>query len=155
MIAVIQRVSRAEVSVGGEIKGMCEKGLLVLAAVTVDDGEEDLVLLSEKISKLRIFSDENGKLNFSVKDVDGGILAVSNFTLAASCKKGNRPDFGGSAPYAEAEKLFDRFTHLLREKVGKVETGVFGADMEVSLVNDGPLTVILDSRDLRPKNVKN
>lgn len=155
MIAVIQRVSRASVSVDGEIKGKCEKGLLVLAAVTVGDSEEDMTVLSEKISKLRIFSDENGKLNYSVKDVDGGILAVSNFTIAGSCKKGNRPDFGNSAPYAEAQRLFDRFTEILREKVGKVECGVFGADMEVSLLNDGPLTVILDSRELRPKNVKN
>lgn len=155
MIAVIQRVSRAAVSVAGEIKGKCEKGLLVLAAVTVDDSEEDLILLAEKISKLRIFSDENGKLNYSVKDVGGSVLAVSNFTLAASCRRGNRPDFAGSAPYAEAEKLFDRFTECLRERVGTVETGVFGADMEVSLMNDGPLTVILDSHELKPKNNKN
>ncbi len=154
MIAVIQRVDAARVRVSGETVGKCGAGLLVLAAVAVGDTICDCEALAEKISKLRIFSDSDGKLNLSVKDVGGEILAVSNFTLAASCRRGNRPDFANSAPYSDAERLFDVFVRRLRELDLNVETGVFGADMKVELCNDGPLTVILDSRELSKSRSK-
>ena len=154
MIAVIQRVKSAGVSVGGEVIGKCKKGYLILLGVANGDDEADADVLAEKISKLRIFSDENDKINLSVNDIGGEILVVPNFTLLASCKKGNRPDFVNSAPPALAKALYERFAEYLGELTSHVETGEFGADMEVSICNDGPFTVVIDSRELNKKNIE-
>lgn len=153
MIAVLQRVSRAKVTVDGEIKGEIGKGFMILLGVAGDDCEDDAELLAEKISKFRVFCDENGKMNLSVKDIGGEVLVVPNFTLLASYRKGNRPDFFGGASPDVAKKLFDTFVSLMKERVLRTEQGVFGADMKVELVNDGPVTVTMDSNVLKgPKN---
>ena len=154
MIAVIQRVKHAKVSVDGEVIGKCGKGYLILLGVANGDDKSDADVLAEKISKLRIFSDENDKINLSVNDVSGEILVVPNFTLLASCKKGNRPDFVNSAPPAEAKALYLHFAEYMAELTSHVETGEFGADMEVSICNDGPFTVVIDSRELNKKNIE-
>lgn len=149
MKAVLQRVSQAEVTIDGKSVGKIGNGLAVLLGVAGDDTEADALLLCDKIIKMRIFSDENGKLNLSLCDVGGELLVVSNFTLNANYKKGNRPDyFDGAAP-ERAESLYEYFKQLLRERLGKVESGVFGADMKLSLTNDGPVTIICDSAVLR------
>lgn len=153
MIAVIQRVERASVVVDNNEIGKCNKGLLILLGVAQGDDESDADVLAEKISKLRIFSDENDKINLSVNDVNGGVLVVPNFTLLASCRKGNRPDFVNSAPPALAKELYEHFCEYMRELVPSVETGEFGAHMEVSLLNDGPFTVVIDSRELNKQNI--
>ncbi len=148
MIAVLQRVSSASVVADGVPSGKCEKGYLILLGVLKDDSAADALLLAEKISKLRVFSDENGKMNLSVCDVSGGALVVSNFTLGANYSHGNRPDFFESAPPALAEPLYEEFSSLLRERIGRVETGVFGADMQISMEADGPVTIVMDSKKL-------
>ena len=145
MIAVLQRVKRASVRVDGKIAGACEKGICVLLGVARGDTEEDAVALANKIVGLRIFTDENGKMNLSVENIDGEMLVVSNFTLLASYKKGNRPDYMNAAPPAEAERLYRYFTELCSNKVRRVENGVFGAEMELEIVNDGPVTIVMDS----------
>ena len=149
MIAILQRVSRASVKVDGEIKGKIDKGFMILLGVANGDTEQDAALLAEKIAKMRVFTDENDKLNLSVNDIGGSLLVVPNFTLLASYKKGNRPDFLGSAAPAEAKRLFDYFTDYIGNLVPGTQKGVFGAHMEVELVNDGPITIPMDSRILK------
>ena len=149
MIAVIQRVSEANVRVDGELCGVCRGGLLILLGVAEGDSEEDAKVLSKKIINLRIFTDENDKMNLSLKDVDGEALVVSNFTLLANYRKGNRPDYLNAAPPAEADRLYNFFVDLMREEVKHVGTGEFGAHMEVSLLNNGPITIVMDSQVLK------
>jgi D-tyrosyl-tRNA(Tyr) deacylase len=142
---VLQRVKNASVAVGGERISEIGAGLLLLVGVEGRDGESEADWLAEKIAGLRIFSDEEGKMNLSVRDVGGEILAVSQFTLLADTRKGKRPSFVRAAPPVEAERLFDYFCERLGEAaVGPVKTGSFGAMMDVALVNDGPVTIILE-----------
>lgn len=150
MKAVIQRVSSAKVEVDGELIGSCGRGLLVLLGVAVGDTEADLDRLLQKMVKLRIFEDENGKMNRSVQDVDGELLVVSQFTLLANYRHGNRPDYMGAAAPAEATKLYELFLEKAKAYVRHVGHGVFGADMQVSLVNDGPVTIVMESDVLKP-----
>ena len=148
MRAVVQRVVSARVEVGGQVVGSIGAGLLVLAGFQADDGDADLDWLSAKVCKLRIFDDEDGVMNRSVVDGAGEILAVSQFTLFASTRKGNRPSWGRAAPPQVAQPLFERFVARLSGDLGRpVPTGVFGADMQVHLINDGPVTITLDTRD--------
>lgn len=145
MRAVIQRVLSASCEVEGEITGSIGGGLLILLGAAEDDSERECEKLADKIAKLRIFSDENGKTNLSVCDVGGGLLVISQFTLLADCHKGNRPSFIKAGAPDRAKELYERFMQLLSEKAGrKVERGIFGADMKISLVNDGPFTIVLD-----------
>jgi D-aminoacyl-tRNA deacylase len=142
---VLQRVKNASVSVGGERISEIGAGLLLLVGVAVNDAEAQADWLAEKISGLRIFNDGEGKMNLSVRDVEGEVLAVSQFTLLADTRKGKRPSFVHAAPPEEAERLFDYFCERLREAgAAPVKTGVFGAMMDVALVNDGPVTIILE-----------
>jgi len=146
MRAVIQRVSEASVTIENIVKGSIERGLLVLLGIEESDGDEDIDWLSGKIVRLRIFPDENGVMNRSVQDVSGGILLISQFTLFAETRKGNRPSYSRAAQPEIAIPLYQRFIAKLSAELGKqVETGEFGADMQVSLVNDGPVTIIMDS----------
>lgn len=148
MRAVVQRVAAARVEVGGQTVGAIGAGLLVLAGFEADDGDSDLDWLSAKLCKLRIFDDENGVMNRSIVDCTGEILAVSQFTLFASTRKGNRPSWGRAAPPQIAQPLFERFVARLSGELGRpVPTGVFGADMQVHLINDGPVTITLDTRE--------
>ncbi len=144
MKIVIQRVSSASVEVDEKVVGKIGKGYLLLLGVGADDNKEILDKYIDKIIKLRIFEDENGKTNLSLKDVGGEILIVSQFTLYANCKKGNRPSFTGAGKPDKAEELYDYAIDRIRGHLGEVETGIFGAHMNVSLVNDGPFTIILD-----------
>ncbi|MBL8389584.1 MAG: D-tyrosyl-tRNA(Tyr) deacylase [Hydrogenophaga sp.] len=141
MIALLQRVSQARVDIAGETVGQIGHGLLVLVCAEPQDTEATGQKLLAKILKLRIFSDDQGKMNRSVQDVAGGLLIVSQFTLAADTKGGNRPGFTGAAPPALGEALYDRFVALAREQHPVVATGRFGADMQVHLTNDGPVTI--------------
>jgi D-tyrosyl-tRNA(Tyr) deacylase len=143
MRAVVQRVSRAEVTVGGRPVGACRAGLVVLLGVAVDDTERDADQLALKISRLRIFASAEGKLDLSVVDAGGEALVVSQFTLLAETAKGNRPGFSGAARPDVAEPLYRRFCATLRERGIPVATGVFGAAMQLELVNDGPVTIVL------------
>ncbi len=146
MRAVIQRVTSSSVSVSGEIKGKIGKGFNVLLGVMQGDTEKEAELLAKKISDLRVFEDENGKMNLDIKTIGGEALAISQFTLCADLKKGNRPSFFPSAPPEEAEKLYDRFCVYLKQfGIKNVEKGVFGADMKVEISNDGPVTIIMDT----------
>lgn len=146
MRAVIQRVKRAKVEVDGVTVGSVEKGFLVLLGVMDGDTEKEAEILAAKTAKLRIFEDENGKMNLSLTDVGGGALAVSQFTLCADVKKGNRPSFTPSAAPAEAERLYEYYMKCLKnEGVNDVSHGEFGADMQVTLTNDGPVTILFDS----------
>ena len=151
MKAVLQRVSSAHVDVGGKTVGKCENGLMILLGVAKGDTEEDADLLAKKICNLRIFRDENDKMNLSVKDIDGEALVISQFTLMANYKHGNRPDFFESASPDEANRIYEYFVSLLSNQLRRVEKGVFGAHMEVSLVNDGPVTIVMDSEILKKK----
>ena len=147
MRLVIQRVQRASVTVDGAVVSQIGKGLLVLVGVENGDSEEDMTWLVSKTAGLRIFDDEAGVMNLSVIDTGGDILAVSQFTLTASTRKGNRPSYIRAAGHDLAVPLYEKYCDLLSETVGrKVLRGVFGADMKVSLVNDGPVTIIIDSR---------
>ena len=146
MRVVVQRVSRASVSIGGSLHSEIGRGLLLLVGIGRRDTVADLDWMSRKIPALRIFEDGAGKMNLSLKDVDGAILAVSQFTLYADASRGNRPGFSEAAPPESARELFDSFVESLRRESGRaVETGSFGADMRVSLLNDGPVTIILES----------
>lgn len=146
MKAVIQRVSRAEVRVDGEVVGKIGKGYLILVGVVNGDTINEAQLLARKTANLRIFTDENDKMNRSILDIDGEVLAVSQFTLCADVHKGNRPSFIESAPPQEANALYEAFCSALSENgVRKVEKGVFGAHMEVSLLNNGPVTILYDT----------
>ncbi len=149
MIAVIQRVKRSSVSIDEKVNGECSHGLMILLGVAKGDTEEDARLLATKIAKLRIFCDDNGKMNLSIKDVDGEALVVSQFTLLANYKKGNRPDYFGAAEPSLAIPLYEYFVELMRSEVKHVGTGVFGADMQVSILNDGPVTIVMDSNQLK------
>lgn len=147
MRSVIQRVTRASVTIQGTVKGRIGKGLLVLLAVEPGDGPEDIEWLSGKIARLRIFPDDNGVMNRSVVEAGGEILVISQFTLFASTKKGNRPSYSRSAPPEIAIPLYEAFLQKLAADLGKpIQTGEFGADMQVDLLNDGPVTVIIDSK---------
>ncbi|MBQ2829181.1 MAG: D-tyrosyl-tRNA(Tyr) deacylase [Clostridia bacterium] len=146
MKAVIQRVTFANVRVDGKMVGEIKKGFMILLGVVEGDTTKEADWLAKKTAAMRIFEDENGKMNLSLLDTDGECLVISQFTLCADCKKGNRPSFISSAKLDEANELYEYFIEKLKENgVKKVEKGVFGADMKVSLLNDGPVTIILDS----------
>lgn len=151
MIIVIQRVSKAVCVVDGKVTGECGKGLMLLVGAKAGDTEEDARVLADKIAKLRIFSDENDKMNLSVNDVHGGALIVSQFTLLANYAHGNRPDYLGAEKPGRAEQLYEHFVSLMRERIasGEIGTGVFGADMKVEIHNDGPVTIVMDSEVLK------
>lgn len=144
MRCVVQRSGAASVRIGGETVGRIEGGLVVLAAFGPGDTSEELAWMARKLPGLRIFNDAEGKMNLSLKDTGGGILLVSQFTLYGNCRKGNRPSFIGSAPPEKARKLYDEFGQLLRRQWPTVAEGEFGAMMEVDLVNDGPVTLVID-----------
>ena len=146
MRAVIQRVRSASVAVNGRVTGEIGKGLLVLVGVGKGDGEKDLAFLASKLPDLRIFEDASGKFNLSLREVGGGMLVVSQFTLYGDCRKGRRPSFIDAAEPAEAKRLYEQLIDRLKEQGTPVETGEFQAKMEVHLVNDGPVTILLDSR---------
>lgn len=148
MRVVVQRVSRSSVSVGGNVLGKIGPGLLVLAAVGEEDTEEDYRFLAKKIVHLRIFEDDEGKMNRSLLEISGELLVISQFTLFADCRKGRRPSFLHAASPEKARKDFVLFLEILKEYPIKVETGRFGAMMNVELVNDGPVTIIMDSRKM-------
>lgn len=146
MKAVIQRVLESSVAVDGKIVGQSGKGYMILLGVMKGDTEKHADLLARKVSSLRVFEDENGKMNLSILDVDGEILAISQFTLCADCKKGNRPSFTPSEEPEKANALYEVFCNKLTEYgVKNVDKGIFGADMKVSLVNDGPVTICFDT----------
>lgn len=145
MKAVIQRVSESDVKVDGKIVGEIGKGLMLLVGIDENDTETDADWLVQKILNLRIFGDEDGKLNLSVQDVSGEILCISQFTLIADYKKGNRPSFIKAAKPDKAIPLFDYFKQEISKSGLKTESGIFGADMKVSLINDGPVTIVMDS----------
>ena len=149
MKLLLQRVGEASVSVGEETVGRIGAGLLILACADPSDTPETLGYLARKVAAMRIFSDEKGKMNRSVGDAGGAVLAVSQFTLAARWKNGNRPGFSDAAPPEQGNRLFDEFCGALRDQGLHVETGRFGAEMQVSLVNDGPVTIWLDSENAR------
>jgi D-tyrosyl-tRNA(Tyr) deacylase len=146
MRAVIQRVKSAQVSVDGRVSGKIGKGLLVLLGVGKGDGESDLSFLTSKIPELRIFEDDSGKFNLSLKEIDGEILVVSQFTLFGDCRKGRRPSFTEAEEPSTAKHLYEQFILKLKERGVPVQTGEFQARMEVHLINDGPVTLLLDSR---------
>lgn len=146
MKAVVQRVASASVQVEGKTVGEIDNGLLILLGVTKEDTEEDAQILAKKIAAMRIFTDENDKMNLSVKDIGGSALVISNFTLCADMRKGTRPSFDPAMPPTEADRLYEYFCERLSEQEAlPVEKGVFGAEMKVSLLNDGPVTLTLDS----------
>jgi len=146
MRAVVQRVSQAKVTVDGEIEGKNEKGIVVLLGIGQDDTEKDIQYLSDKIVNLRIFDDENGKMNISLLDVKGELLIVSQFTLYGDCRKGKRPSYDKAARPEKAEVLYDKFVEACKKYDIKVETGKFQAMMMVEIHNDGPVTLLLDSK---------
>ena len=147
MKAVIQRSRQASVLVDGNITGSIESGLVVLLGVTHDDTENDAAYLASKIANLRIFEDESDKMNLSVKDAGGSILSISQFTLYGDCRKGRRPNFMKAAKPDEANVLYEKFNSLLSDEHVDVQTGVFGAMMDVQLINDGPVTLVIDSKE--------
>ena len=146
MRSVVQRVKRASVSVNGERVGIISTGLLVLLAVGQEDGVDDINWMIDKLVGLRIFEDQGGKMNRSVLDVGGEILMVSQFTLYGDCRKGKRPSFTTAAPPEQAKAFFDQCVEGIRSYGLKVETGIFQAEMDVELINDGPVTILLDSK---------
>ena len=152
MRAVVQRVSGASVAVSGETVGKCGRGFLILLGVAKGDTEADADVLAAKLSKLRVFEDGNGKMNLSLSDIGGELLIISNFTLYADCRHGNRPDFLMAEAPAEANRLYEYFIDRMKTLSGcPTETGVFGADMKVSIENDGPVTLVIDSPELMKK----
>ena len=147
MIALIQRVSRASVVINEKEVTAISAGLMVLLGIQVDDSEKEARKLAQKTVSLRVFDDANGDMNLDVKSVEGGVLIVPNFTLAADTSRGNRPGFSTAMPPKDAEPLFELFATETRELTKDVQTGVFGADMQVSLVNDGPITISLETKN--------
>ncbi len=148
MKAVIQRVQHAGVSIGGELHASIGKGLLILVGIQADDTDEDIEWLTSKIGNLRVFNDENGVMNLSVKEINGEILAVSQFTLMARTKKGNRPSYIDAARPEISVPLYERFVRVMNEEMQKeIKTGVFGANMQVDLTNDGPVTILMDTKN--------
>ncbi len=148
MRLVLQRVTHASVTVDGVVTGEIGKGLLVLLGISADDTKEILEKMADKMLKLRIFSDQNDKTNLSITDVDGQLLIVSQFTLYADCRKGNRPSFIKAGAPALANELYEYFKEYCKKTIPIVESGVFGADMKVELCNDGPFTIVLDSDEI-------
>ncbi len=151
MIAVLQRVKRAAVTVDKNVVGSCGEGLCILLGVAKGDTEKDAEALAEKTVGLRIFCDENDKMNLSVRDIDGEALIVSNFTLLAAYRKGKRPDYMGAAAPDEANRLYEYFCELCQKEIRQVGKGVFGADMSIDLSCDGPVTIVMDSNVLLKK----
>ncbi len=145
MRAVLQRVESGYVSINNIKTGCIEKGIVVLVGFNADDDETAFNYIIDKITNLRIFGDENGKMNLSVKDINAGLLIIPNFTLYSDARKGRRPNFSLGASPEKAEKMFDKFIDMLRKNFENVQTGVFKADMKVFLINDGPVTILLDS----------
>lgn len=149
MRVVVQRCSRAEVRINGNAVGRIDRGFMLLVGFTDTDTQAEADLLAKKIAHLRVFEDAEGKMNLSLRDINGAILSISQFTLYADCRKGNRPSFVRAARPEQASPLYDYFNHLLREPYGfHVETGRFGADMQVDFINDGPVTIQLDTNEL-------
>jgi D-tyrosyl-tRNA(Tyr) deacylase len=146
MRAVVQRVKSSSVTVDNEVVGKIEKGFNVLIGISKDDTIEDLKYIKDKIINLRVFEDENAKMNKSLIEVEGELLLISQFTLYGDCRKGRRPNFMEALGGDEAKKLYDLFVDMCRQENIKVETGIFGADMKVDILNDGPVTLILDSK---------
>ena len=147
MRAVVQRVTNADVKIDGRVNGKIDDGLLVLLGVGTGDTEEDMKYIADKIIKLRIFSDENDKMNLSLEDVGGSMLVISQFTLYGDCSHGRRPYFGNAMEPVSANEMYEKFVAYIREQGIHTETGEFGADMKVSLTNDGPVTIILESKN--------
>ena len=147
MIAVLQRVTAGKVKIDNRIVGDIDNGLVILLGVHCDDKEEDVIFLVDKIIGLRIFNDNYGKMNISLKDADGSVLVISQFTLCGDWRKGRRPNFTKAADPDKGKLLYDRFIDAIRNKDINVETGEFGAAMDVSLINSGPVTFVLDSHD--------
>lgn len=147
MRAVVQRVTNADVKIDGRVNGKIDNGLLVLLGVGNGDTEEDMKYIADKIIKLRIFSDENDKMNLSLEDVGGSMLVISQFTLYGDCSHGRRPYFGNAMEPVSANEMYEKFVAYIRERGIHTETGEFGADMKVSLTNDGPITIILESKN--------
>lgn len=148
MKMLVQRVKHAKVTVDGNVTGAIEQGYLVLLGIAPEDTTEIMEKMVDKLLRLRIFSDENDKINLSLQDVGGSLLLVSQFTLYADCRKGNRPSFVYAAPPAQAEALYEACKAYCQDRVSVVESGIFGADMQVELCNDGPFTVLLDSAEI-------
>jgi D-tyrosyl-tRNA(Tyr) deacylase len=147
MRIVIQRVSEASVTIDGKLKGSIDKGFLILLGIEIEDNSEDIHWLVRKLNNLRIFSDKEGKMNLSIQDVKGAFLVISQFTLHASTKKGNRPSYIKAARPEQAIPLYQKFIEQLKKESSlQVEEGIFGADMKVGLINDGPVTIIIDSK---------
>ena len=150
MKAILQRVTRADVSIDGKTVGAIGRGFLILLGVEQGDDKKEAEVLAAKIAGLRVFTDENDKMNLALSDVNGGVLVISNFTLCADCSHGRRPSFIAGARPETAEPLYDFFCDKMRDNgIDKVERGVFGADMQVSLINDGPVTIDINSKDLK------
>lgn len=147
MRAVVQRVTNADVKIDGKVNGKIDNGLLVLLGVGNGDTEEDMKYIADKIIKLRIFSDENDKMNLSLEDVGGSMLVISQFTLYGDCSHGRRPYFGNAMEPVSANEMYEKFVAYIKEQGIHTETGEFGADMKVSLTNDGPVTIILESKN--------
>ena len=147
MRAVVQRVTNADVKIDGRVNGKIDNGLLVLLGVGNGDTEEDMKYIADKIVKLRIFSDENDKMNLSLEDVGGSMLVISQFTLYGDCSHGRRPYFGNAMEPVSANEMYEKFVAYIREQGIHTETGEFGADMKVPLTNDGPVTIILESKN--------
>ena len=147
MRAVVQRVTNADVKIDGRVNGKIDNGLLVLLGVGNGDTEEDMKYIADKIIKLRIFRDENDKMNLSLEDVGGSMLVISQFTLYGDCSHGRRPYFGNAMEPVSANEMYEKFVAYIRERGIHTETGEFGADMKVSLTNDGPVTIILESKN--------
>lgn len=149
MRIILQRCSRARVRIDGQVVGQISQGFMVLVGVTDGDTRADAELLAKKVAQMRVFEDAEGKMNLALRDIGGAILSISQFTLYADCKKGNRPSFIHAARPEMAAPLYDYFNQVLRTQYGmQVETGRFGADMKVDFINDGPVTIILDSAEL-------
>jgi D-aminoacyl-tRNA deacylase len=148
MRVLVQEVSKASVTIEEKVVGAIDRGFLLFVGFTAGDDEKTIQKMADKVLKLRVFPDENGKTNKSLSDVGGGVLSVSQFTLYASAKEGNRPSFIAAMRPEEAKPLFALWNNLLREKMPSLQTGVFGADMKVRLLNDGPFTLWLDSKEL-------
>ena len=146
MRVLVQRVESSDVTVDGRMIAVTGKGMLLLVGIGQDDTLEDIERLAKKVINLRIFNDENGKINLNIKQAEGEILSVSQFTLYADMKKGNRPGFGSAAEPEIAKEYWEKFNSILRENGIKVEEGIFAADMQVGLINDGPVTIMLDSK---------
>lgn len=146
MRVVVQRVKHASVTINGTVNGKINNGFLVLLGIQSTDSEQDVDYLVKKVTNLRIFSDENDKMNLSLKDVNGELLVISQFTLYGNCREGNRPSFIEAARPDVAIPLYEYFVEECRKQISVVETGVFGADMKVSLLNDGPVTIIIESK---------